>query len=90
MVTDWVLCCAVLCLQVTGQSLGVSSHLVVETRVKLHLMEVLGITQHCLATPLHGSTLSSCYFVIEAGSLKTIKALLVVTLGHLRAIQKGS
>ena len=47
---------AVLCIQVTSQSPGVSSHLVVETRVKLHLMEVLGITQHCLAAPLHGST----------------------------------
>jgi len=36
---------AVLCIQVTGHSPGLSSHWVVETTVKLHLMDVLGITQ---------------------------------------------
>jgi len=54
MVTKWLLCCAVLCIQVLSHSPGVSSHWVVEARVKLHLMDVLGITQHFLAAPPHG------------------------------------
>ena len=37
---------AVLCIQVASHSPGVSSHWVVETRVKLHLMDVLEIKQH--------------------------------------------
>jgi hypothetical protein len=73
---------AVLCIHVTGQSSGVSSHLVVETRVKLHLMLVLGISQHCLAALLHGEY----PFVHATLLLKQV----VVALGHLHEIRKRS
>ena len=55
----------------TGQSLGVSSHLVVETRVKTPSHVSAGDN---VALPGSPSAWGVHYFVIAAGSSKTIEA----------------